>query len=196
MQLLVGLGNPGDRYRQTRHNAGFRFLDYLASHAGLCFTPAPRFQAETSVWDRAGGRVMLLKPQTFMNDSGRAVAAAARYYDVPAANVFIVLDDLDLPAGKIRLRRGGGHGGHNGLKSIHQHLGDTGYSRIRIGIGRPESGEITPWVLGKQTAAEAAAEARIFDCLLQQMDAILAHDLALAANHLHLCLESERETRR
>jgi len=196
LQLLVGLGNPGDRYRQTRHNAGFRFLDHLASHVGLRFASVPRFQAETATWERPEGRVLLVKPQTFMNDSGHAVAAAARYYRIEPADIFIAFDDLDLPSGKLRLRRGGGHGGHNGLKSINQHLGDTGYSRIRIGIGRPEAGEVTPWVLGRQTAAEAAAEAHIFDCLLKQMDTILAHDLALAANHLHLCLESDiKETR-
>ena len=196
MQLLAGLGNPGEKYRQTRHNAGFRFLDRLAAHAGLDFAPTARLQAETAMWDRPAGRVLLIKPQTFMNDSGRAVAAAARYYRIEPTDIFIVFDDLDLPTGRIRLRRGGGHGGHNGLKSIHQHLGDNGYSRIRIGIGRPGNGEVTPWVLGRQTADEVATEARIFDCLLPQMGTILAHDLALAASRIHLCLEQWQNGRR
>jgi len=189
LQLLAGLGNPGEKYRQTRHNAGFRFLDHLAAHMGLRFTLTPRLQAETAMWDRPEGRVLLIKPQTFMNESGRAIAAATRYYRIEPADIFIVFDDLDLPAGSVRLRRGGGHGGHNGLKSIHQHLGDTGYSRIRIGIGRPAAGEVTPWVLGRQHPDEAAGEQRIFDCLLKHVDTILAHNLALAANHVHLCLE-------
>ncbi len=193
MQLLVGLGNPGDKYRQTRHNAGFRLLDHIADHMGLRFAAAPRFQAETAVWDRPEGRVLLIKPQTFMNDSGRSVSTAARYHRIEVSDVFVAFDDLDLPSGKIRLRHGGGHGGHNGLKSINQHLGDSNYSRIKIGIGRPEFGEVTPWVLGKQTADEKATEARVFDCLGKQLDTILANDLALAANHIHLDLNQQEE---
>lgn len=197
MQLLAGLGNPGDKYRQTRHNAGFRFLDHIAGHlveqTGLRFTAARRFQAETATWDRPEGRVLLIKPQTFMNDSGRSVAAAARYHHIEASDVFVAFDDLDMPSGKLRLRCGGGHGGHNGLKSINQHLGDSNYSRIKIGIGRPEFGEVTPWVLGKQTADENTTEQRIFDCLEKYLDLILAHDLALAANHIHLELQEEQK---
>jgi len=193
MQLLVGLGNPGGKYRQTRHNAGFRFLDHIANHLGLCFATAPRFQAETAAWDRPDGRVLLIKPQTFMNDSGRSVATAARYHRIDASDIFIAFDDLDMPSGKIRLRHGGGHGGHNGLKSINQHLGNSNYSRIKIGIGRPAFGEVTPWVLGKQTVNENAIEKRVFDCLRAQLDLILAHNLALAANHIHLCLQEKQE---
>jgi len=198
LQLLAGLGNPGEKYRQTRHNAGFRFLDRLATYVGLGFRPAARLQAETAMWDRPEGRVLLIKPQTFMNESGRAVAAAARYYRIDPADIFIVFDDLDLPAGRVRLRRGGGHGGHNGLKSINRHLDDAGYSRIRIGIGRPASRDVTPWVLGRQHPDEEAGEQRVFDCLLKHVDTILAHDLALAANHIHLCLEArqDEETRK
>jgi len=193
VQLLVGLGNPGDRYRQTRHNAGFRFLDHVTNHLGLHFSAAPRLQARTAVWDRPEGRVLLIKPQTFMNDSGHSVAMAARYYHIVESDIFVAFDDLDMPSGKIRLRHGGGHGGHNGLKSINQHLGNPNYVRIKIGIGRPDFGEVTPWVLGKQTADENATERRIFDCLQAQLDLILAQGLALAANHIHLCLQKEQE---
>ncbi|MDQ7011916.1 MAG: aminoacyl-tRNA hydrolase, partial [Mariprofundaceae bacterium] len=98
MQLLVGLGNPGDQYRETRHNIGFRFMERLASQEGLRFAAAPRFHAQTAEWNRPEGKVLLVKPQTFMNNSGEAVAALARYYQVDVSDIFVVFDDLDLPA--------------------------------------------------------------------------------------------------
>ncbi|RME85950.1 MAG: peptidyl-tRNA hydrolase, partial [Zetaproteobacteria bacterium] len=131
--MLVGLGNPGEKYRLTRHNAGFRFLDALAEAWGLAFAPARQAPAEIAraeragrrVWlagiaraERASARVWLVRPLTYMNDSGRAVAPLARYFEVPADRIVVAYDDLDLPAGKLRVKKGGGHGGHNGLKSI------------------------------------------------------------------------------
>lgn len=189
MHLLVGLGNPGERYRNTRHNTGSRFVDQLAAGLGLSFAPEPRLHAEVCDWRRAGGRVLLLKPMTFMNESGAAVAAASHYYRIAPAEIFVVFDDLDLPAGKVRLRHGGGHGGHNGLKSLNQHLGSADYVRIKIGIGRPDFGEVTPWVLGKPDISEQRLEARAFDCVKRHLDTILAGDLAHAANRIHLCLQ-------
>lgn len=190
MQLLVGLGNPGDAYRDTRHNVGFRLLDRLAESQGLRFAAAPRFHAEVAAWEFDGRRVLLVKPQTFMNNSGEAVAPLARYYKVPIEDVFVVYDDLDLPPGKTRLRHGGGHGGHNGLKSLHQHLGSDAYARIKIGIGRPPAGgDVTPWVLGRAAAEDRQCEQAAMAAIVDELPAILAGDLARAANRIHLALE-------
>jgi len=191
VQLLIGLGNPGDKYRETRHNIGFRFLDRLCKDEGLRFGAAPRFKAETARWESEDGQVLLVKPQTFMNHSGETVAPLARYYKVSADRVFVVYDDLDLPPGKLRIKKGGGHGGHNGLKSINQHLGDSGYHRIKIGIGRPDNGEVTPWVLGKAEQQDRELEAACFDCLLPEIATILADQAPRAANHIHLCMQKK-----
>ncbi len=189
MQLIVGLGNPGSKYGKTRHNIGFRFLDLLAESRGLRFDAAPRFRAELATWKQGDSKVLLVKPQTFMNNSGEAVGPLARYYDVAPNQIIVVYDDLDLPAGRIRLKKGGGHGGHNGLKSLNQHLPDSDYIRIKIGIGRPEHGEVTPWVLGQASEKDRAFESAVFDVLLGEWDRIMAGELPLAANHIHLKLQ-------
>jgi PTH1 family peptidyl-tRNA hydrolase len=189
MKLLVGLGNPGNRYLETRHNAGFRFLDLLAKSEGLRFDAAPRFHAQTASWESSIGRVLLIKPQTMMNNSGDAVASASRYYRIDAQDIIVVYDDLDLPSGRLRIKTGGGHGGHNGLRSINAHLPSADYVRIKIGIGRPARGEVTPWVLGCADAADQASEARIFAALLPEIKAILAGDSVRAANRIHLALQ-------
>ncbi|MDX8404864.1 MAG: aminoacyl-tRNA hydrolase [Mariprofundus sp.] len=191
MQLLVGLGNPGRQYEGTRHNVGFRFLDLLTKKEGLRFDAAPRFHAETATWNRPEGRVLLVKPQTFMNNSGEAVGALAHYYHVATEDIIVVYDDLDLPTGKCRLKKGGGHGGHNGLRSLHQHLPDANYIRAKVGIGRPVHGEITPWVLGRAEEGDRADEARVFDALLTEIDNILSGQLPQAANRIHLFLQTE-----
>jgi len=191
LKFLAGLGNPGDQYRETRHNAGFRFLDFLAETLGLRFAATPRFHAETAEWRRPEGKVLLIKPQTFMNNSGEALGLLARYYAVITERIFIVHDDIDLPSGRVRLRSGGGHGGHNGLKSLNAHLPDTNYHRIKIGIGRPVHGEITPWVLGRLSENERADEARIFNILVSEIHTILDGNLPAAASHIHLGLQKE-----
>jgi peptidyl-tRNA hydrolase, PTH1 family len=139
MLLLVGLGNPGPEYRGHRHNIGFMALDEIQRLPG--FTPwTKKFQGETSEGEVAGRRVLLLKPQTFMNDSGRSVQAAASFRKIPVSDVVVFHDELDLPPGKVRVKTGGGAGGHNGLRSIDQHLGRD-YRRVRLGIGHPGSKE-------------------------------------------------------
>ena len=190
MQLLVGLGNPGDKYQATRHNIGFRFLDLLAKHEGLRFAAAPRFRAEICNWEVDGEKVILVKPQTFMNNSGESIGQLARYYQVATSDIFVIYDDLDLPAGKLRIKKGGGHGGHNGLKSLNQHLNGSNYTRIKIGIGRPEFGEVSPWVLGKASEADRASENIVFDALLPEITAILDGEAEKAANRIHLALEN------
>jgi len=190
MQLLVGLGNPGSKYKNMRHNIGFRFVNALAEEQGLRFAAVPRFHAETTAWDRNGRKLLLVKPQTFMNNSGESLGPLARYYGVAVEDIFVCYDDLDLPAGKFRLKTGGGHGGHNGLRSLSLHLADTGYRRIKIGIGRPPPDvNVTDWVLGKATTDDRQQEERIFSVLIKELDHILAGDLALASNHMHLHLQ-------
>ena len=193
MQLLVGLGNPGNQYQETRHNIGFRFLDALADREGLRFAAAPRFRAECADWTVNGEKVMLVKPQTFMNNSGEAVGQIARYYQVATSDIIVIFDDLDLPAGKIRIRHEGGHGGHNGLKSLNQHLDGTNYTRIKIGIGRPPSGDVTPWVLGRADERDRASEKIVFDALLPEIATILDGEAHKAANRIHIALGASEE---
>lgn len=135
MKLIVGLGNPGAKYQGNRHNVGFMALDRIASDHG--FSPwRARFQGETSEGRLGDQRVTLLKPATFMNLSGQSVGEAMRYLKLTPEEVIVLHDELDLPPGKVRLKLGGGHAGHNGLRSIHQHIGEA-YRRVRIGIGHP-----------------------------------------------------------
>lgn len=135
-RLIVGLGNPGAKYEKTRHNVGWRVIDELASRHNL---GAGRSEKRAQSWDGSihGERVKLAKPLTFMNRSGESVRALMDYYEIPTDNLIVVHDDLDTPFGRLRLRKAGGHGGQNGLRSIIQHLGDNGFARLRFGIGRP-----------------------------------------------------------
>ena len=147
IDLIVGLGNPGAQYARTRHNVGFWLLDQLAER-GDGFRAEPRFQAEVGQARFAGRRVALLKPTTFMNLSGQAVGAYARYFKIAPAAVLVVHDELDLPPGTVRLKRDGGHGGHNGLRDITAQLG-SGFMRLRLGIGHPGSADkVVDYVLG------------------------------------------------
>mgnify|MGYP001384677635 CR=1 FL=1 len=135
MHLFVGLGNPGEKYRNTRHNIGFMVLDRVRDKAG-CASWKNKFQAQTGEIRLGGAKVFLLKPQTFMNLSGQSVAETMRFYKLSPSEVTVFHDDLDLPPGKYRAKTGGGHAGHNGLRSLHQHIG-ADYHRIRLGIGHP-----------------------------------------------------------
>ena len=135
-KLIVGLGNPGARYSRTRHNIGFACLDELAERHGLRFGRG-RAQADVATGFVGEQAVVLAKPQTFMNDSGRAVAALARFHDIAPADLIVVHDELDIPFGTLRLREGGSAGGHQGVRSMIQHLGTNAFARLRVGIGRP-----------------------------------------------------------
>ncbi|MDX8384174.1 MAG: aminoacyl-tRNA hydrolase [Ghiorsea sp.] len=190
MKMLVGLGNPGSKYEKTRHNIGFRFLDLFAKSQGLHFGAAPRFCAETATFTLNTEKTLLVKPQTFMNESGESVGQLARYYGIEPSDITVVYDDLDLPSGKIRLKTGGGHGGHNGLRSINQHLSNTDYTRVKIGIARPPSGDITPWVLGCADEADRGDEYRIFDALLPEIPLLLSGERDKAANKIHTTLQN------
>ena len=169
--LVVFLGNPGPRYECTRHNAGFMAGDALAKKLGVNINKL-RFKALTAECEINGERVLLMKPQTFMNLSGEAVGEAARFYKIPPEHVLVVSDEVSLPLGKLRVRQKGSAGGHNGLKSIIAALGSDGFPRVRIGVGAPPHPEydMADWVLSvfrnqdledMQSAAQRAAEAVI-----------------------------------
>lgn len=169
--LVVFLGNPGPRYECTRHNAGFMAGDALAKKLGVNISRL-RFKALTAECEINGERILLMKPQTFMNLSGEAVGEAARFYKIPPEHVLVVSDEVSLPLGKLRVRQKGSAGGHNGLKSIIAALGSDGFPRVRIGVGAPPHPEydMADWVLSvfrnqdledMQSAAQRAAEAVI-----------------------------------
>lgn len=154
MRLFVGLGNPGEQYARNRHNIGFMAVDTMARRHR--FSPwRAKFHGEICEGDLGGDRVLLLKPQTYMNDSGRAVTAAATFYKIPPADMVVFHDELDLAPGKLKVKTGGGHAGHNGLRSIIAHLGEA-FTRVRLGIGHPgERDRVTGWVLGDFARADA-----------------------------------------
>ena len=154
MRIIAGLGNPGPRYRDNRHNVGFMAADAIARrHA---FSPwAKKFQALVSEGLLAGGKVLLMKPQTSMNLSGQAVGEAMRFYKLGPDALIVLYDELDLAPGKVRVKTGGGSGGHNGIRSLDAHCGNA-YRRVRIGIGHPGARELVmPWVLGDFSRADA-----------------------------------------
>jgi PTH1 family peptidyl-tRNA hydrolase len=173
MFLIVGLGNPGAQYARTRHNIGWLVLDELSRRWSIELS---RTNCEAKVGGGLIGeqRVTLAKPQTFMNLSGRSVAALMRYQNVPQGRIIIITDDLNLPVGKLRLRANGSHGGHNGLKSIAQHLGGNEYARLRFGVGEPPQNErevhgtkdfvLRPFMPDEMPDVEAAI-ARAADCI-------------------------------
>ena len=147
MKLLVGLGNPGRDYAGHRHNVGFVVVDRLASRLGIALAQE-KFEARIGQGDIEGQRVLLLQPQTFMNDSGAAVAAAVRFYKVGLEDLLVVHDELDLSFGRLQLKRGGGTGGHNGLESIVERLGEERFARLRFGIGKPAGPNAKERVVG------------------------------------------------
>ncbi|MEW5323401.1 aminoacyl-tRNA hydrolase [Geobacillus thermoleovorans] len=157
MKLFVGLGNPGKEYEQTRHNVGFFVIDELAKRWNVSLKTA-KFRGLFGMASVSGEKVALCKPLTYMNLSGECVRPLMDYYDISVDDVIVIYDDLDLPPGKIRLRLKGSSGGHNGVKSLIQHLGTEQFKRIRIGIGRPTGGQpVTDYVLGRFTEEEKPA---------------------------------------
>ncbi len=146
--LIVGLGNPGKQYELTRHNAGFLFADLLADKNNAKISKI-QFKSVTASTELGGHRCLLMKPQTFMNNSGEAVKQAASFYKIPPEKIIVVFDDISLPCGKLRIRRKGSAGGHNGIKSIIQHLGSDNFPRVKLGVGeKPHPDyELADWVL-------------------------------------------------
>lgn len=186
IKLIVGLGNPGRQYEKTRHNAGFLFLDVLASELGCVWLNEPRFQGMFSEALIAAEKVMLLKPGVFMNLSGQSVGKVARYYKLAAEEILVVHDELDLSAGIVRLKAGGGHGGHNGLKDIMAHLGSKDFYRLRIGIGRPVVGcAVVDYVLSVPSKNEWGLIKSAIDLSINYVDKLVVGDMATVMNGLH-----------
>lgn len=177
LRLIVGLGNPGAEYLRTRHNAGFWFADALAALHGERFSFDGKLHGEACRVRIAGEAIWLLKPATFMNKSGIALASALRYYKIPPEQCLVAHDELDLEPGTVRLKFDGGHGGQNGLRDIAAHLGHGKYHRLRIGIGHPgHKDKVTPWVLGRPSATDEDA---IMDGIGRAFDVL---PLAVAGN--------------
>jgi len=183
-KLIAGLGNPGTKYQWTRHNAGFLVLDRLAEVVRVS-VDRTKFNGLYGEGNWFGARLVLLKPQTFMNLSGRAVAEAARFYKIPPEDIIVVHDDLDLPFGQLRLKAGGGHGGHNGLRSIIAELGSADFLRLRVGIGRPDKGSAEKYVLTPFTADEAGFVSHVTDGACEALEMLLQEGLPKAMSIFH-----------
>ena len=186
LRLIVGLGNPGPEHANTRHNAGFRFVDALAAQAGVRFGLESKLFGETAKADIGGRTVWLLKPATFMNLSGKSVAAALRYWKIEPEEALLAHDELDLAPGAARLKFDGGHGGQNGLRDTIQHLGHGRFHRLRIGIGHPgHKDRVTGWVLGRPGNDDAVLIDRAIDDALAVMPLVVAGDVNEAMKRLH-----------
>ncbi|HNW78611.1 MAG TPA: aminoacyl-tRNA hydrolase [Candidatus Competibacteraceae bacterium] len=186
LRLLVGLGNPGPEYADTRHNAGFWLVDALARQHGGAFRAEARFHGELCRISTDGRDAWLLKPLTFMNRSGQAVAALARFHRITPAEILVIHDDLDLTPGTVRLKRGGGHGGHNGLRDLIAHLGDNSFARLRLGIGHPgDSREVVNYVLRRAPATEQALIEQAMSAALRELPLLLNGHWDQAVRALH-----------
>lgn len=186
IKLLVGLGNPGPEYEHTRHNAGFWWVDAAARRLGVRLAADRAFFGLAGRAAHAEGAVWLLEPQTFMNLSGKAVAALARFYKIAPQELLVVHDELDLPPGQMKLKFGGGHAGHNGLRDIHAQLGSPDYWRLRLGIGHPGiKAEVANYVLRKPPAAEREAIEQSIDTSVAQLDLLVAGRMEQAMMKLH-----------
>jgi PTH1 family peptidyl-tRNA hydrolase len=185
-RLVVGLGNPGPNYAQTRHNLGFMVADQLAARLGSTFKAHKRSGAEIVTGRLGGHAVVLAKPRSYMNESGRQVAPLAKFYSVPPAEIVVIHDDLDLEFGRIRLKLGGGEGGHNGLRSVAAALGTKDFQRVRIGIGRPP-GRKDPaaFVLEKFRAAERPEVPAICEQAADAAELLIELGLEPAQNVVH-----------
>jgi PTH1 family peptidyl-tRNA hydrolase len=158
IRLIVGLGNPGADYVETRHNAGFWLIDLIAAELDLSFRFEKRYNAQECKFKAEGKDIYLLKPQTFMNRSGQAVTALARYYKIKPEQILVLHDELDLSPGTNRIKQAGGHGGHNGLRDIVNHLGSREFFRVRVGIGHPgDASQVINYVLHKPSVADLHA---------------------------------------
>lgn len=192
IKLFVGLGNPGPQYDGTRHNAGFWWLDAVAQALGVRLVPERSYHGLVARTSVEGRSVWLLEPQTFMNRSGQSVAALARFYKIAPEEVLVAHDELDLPAGQVKLKRGGGHAGHNGLRDIHAQLGSPDYWRLRIGIGHPGvKSEVIHWVLQKPSPEQRRLIEAAIAHSLQAMPALLSGDMEKATQQVHSLIQRD-----
>jgi PTH1 family peptidyl-tRNA hydrolase len=186
VQLIVGLGNPGPKYEATRHNAGFWCLEALARQASISLRAERKFHGWTGRWQSDAGDVHLLCPATYMNHSGRAVAALMQFYRIDPAAVLVVHDEIDLSVGEARLKVGGGHGGHNGLRDIVAALGTPGFSRLRLGVGHPgQADQVVSYVLHAPGRAERDGIDQAIERALTVMPLVIAGAWERAQQQLH-----------
>ncbi len=181
--IVVGLGNPGSRYESTRHNMGFLTVDKLAEVQKFSFNKL-RFKAWTGTFSCGEDKVLVMKPQTYMNLSGEAVGEAARFFKVPADHVLVISDDISLPVGKLRIRPSGSAGGHNGLKNIIAHLGTDQFPRIKVGVGIPqqEGYDTVDWVIGKPGKDEQALLIPALDKAVAAIPCLIQNGVQQAMN--------------
>jgi len=184
IKLIVGLGNPGQQYRFTRHNAGAMFLETLCDDFHGELRPESKFFGLADRITIAGHDVRLLFPTTFMNNSGQAVSAMARYYDIATEDILVAYDELDLPVDTVRLKSGGGHGGHNGVRDIAKALGSNEFQRLRIGIGRP-TGKGIDYVLGVPSKQDADALQQNIDDAIRILSLLVEGKFQMAMGKLH-----------
>ena len=186
IKLFVGLGNPGPDYEATRHNAGFWWIDALARELKVSLVPERSYYGLAGRTSVNGQSVWLLQPQTFMNLSGKSVASLARFFKIQPEEILVVHDELDLPPGQVKLKRGGSHAGHNGLRDIHAQLGSPDYWRLRIGIGHPgEKSEVANWVLKKPAPDQRTLIEDSIAHSLKAHTAMLAGDMDKATLLVH-----------
>jgi PTH1 family peptidyl-tRNA hydrolase len=194
LHLIVGLGNPGAEYAQTRHNAGFLLVEKLAALWKTDWSNERKFDVRVARAERNDRRVLLCQPQTFMNLSGEAVGALKNFYQLPLGQILVAVDDADLPVGEIRLRAGGSSGGHHGLESIEQHLASREFARLRIGIGRRDGArEITNFVLGKFDQAGTVILEKVLDRAADQVDCWLTGGIEKAMSLYNGVVDSKNE---
>lgn len=196
LKLIVGLGNPGPEYLMTRHNAGFWFVDALANKLALNFSTDKKFQSEVCRYQSGSTDCWLCKPQTYMNDSGIAVQALMNYYKISMEQVMVVHDEIDLMPGTTRLKKGGGHGGHNGLRDIIQRTGNSDFLRLRIGVGHPGSKDkVVPYVLGRANKEEEDKIVESFSIALEKSDQFFQENLNKLMTELNKKNKPEPESK-
>jgi peptidyl-tRNA hydrolase, PTH1 family len=185
-QLIAGFGNPGAEYAATRHNAGFWFVDALASQLGTNFTTDKRFFAAVATAQLADRKLFLVKPMNYMNNSGQGLAAVARFYKVDPSRILVAHDELDLPPGHIRLKNAGGHGGHNGLRDSVSKLGNGDFWRLRIGIGHPgHKSAVSGYVLKRAPSDQQSLIDEAIELALKEARTIIDGDINVATKVLH-----------
>lgn len=185
LKLIVGLGNPGTEYARTRHNAGFQFIEELARRAGASFRSEPRHRAELARASIAGADVWLLKPMSYMNHSGDPVRSVATFYKVPVQQILVAYDELDFPAGVVRLKHGGGAAGHNGMRDVIAQMGEA-FWRLRIGIGHPgDRARVLDYVLGRPSATDGPLLQEAIMAAADSVPVLMNEGAQIAMNRLH-----------
>ncbi len=186
IKLIVGLGNPGSDYDKTRHNAGFWFIDEITRQSSVHLKPELKFHGSSGKTQIASQDVWLLQPSTYMNNSGQAVNSLARYYKIEVDEILVVHDELDLEPGTVKLKKGGGHGGHNGLRDIISHLGSKEFYRLRLGIGHPGNArDVSDYVLKAPSKSDKAQIEMCIDDALRELQDIVCGEFAAVMNTLH-----------